>query len=237
MTIHESHIIFYFDASKHIESKACLSIIHAHENSCKSWLNCLSDEERLIYHGYRYDKRKNSYLLGRYCAKQAIAQLIGINSLSSFSICSGIFRQPIVRNVPLSGVMISLSHSENSAAAIAHLDSYPCGIDLEKIAPQHIESIYPMMTNKECELLSPLNLNKIEGLILLWCAKESLTKVLKTGLSLPFSILEIYSIEKKEAYYEVSYKNFPQYSSINFISQGMMLSMVKPKKTKMYEFQ
>lgn len=210
------------------EAMACLVIIDAH-SSPLSWLESLSPKERLHYENYKFPMRQQQYLMGRYCAKLAISKQLTIPSLSSFSIDSGVFRQPIIRDIHCNGVIVSISHSEHSAIALAFYDRYACGVDIEMMSSQKAELIRPLLKPQEKGLLAHLNLSEEQSMLLAWSAKESLSKALRTGLSLPFELLEIHSIQNQGTQFEIHYKNFIQYSSLNQFHNGHIISITKPK--------
>ncbi len=210
---------------------ACL-LENGHDES--SLVSFLSSSEKQQFNRFQYRARKKSYLMGRYCAKRAIGQLIPKALPSSISIENGALSHPIVRGLSETGLCVSLAHSGHSALALAHFDSHPCGVDLEMIDLLPRQTILDLLTQNEWQLLKQMNLPEKEGLALFWCAKESLAKAIKTGLTLPLSFFELLSIEKKDSYYEVFYTHFSQYSSLNLLHQGMMLSLTKPKKVTIY---
>jgi 4'-phosphopantetheinyl transferase len=235
MSNQQQLFFFHFEANPTPESLSCLSLVHATDAEDNLWLSYLSSEEEAVYESYKHPSRKKSYLLGRYCAKEAVRSLTGVASTASFSIVPGAFHQPLIRGLPQNGLSVSLSHSHNSAAALAYFDYYACGIDIEKIGPSAQGVLKSIITSSERDLLLSLSLTQEEQLTLLWSAKESLTKALKTGLTLPLSFLEICSIIDKKTHYDIFYKHFPQYSAINFISNEMMISIAKPKTAVIHE--
>jgi 4'-phosphopantetheinyl transferase len=225
-----------FDESLHPEARACLAMISTDPLTTipSSWIEHLSVKERLHYENCRYLLRQKQYLLGRYCAKLAIGKQLDLSPLSSFSIDSGIFRQPIIRDICCSGVMVSLSHSEHSAIALAFYDRYVCGVDIETVSIQKADLIRPLLTIREKELLANLEVSEEESMLLAWCAKESLSKALRTGLSLPFELLEIDSIQIQGIGFDIRYINFIQYSSLSLIHYGHVISITKPKDTSIH---
>lgn len=218
--------------SQNPETKATVSILMS--PFLQNLLDHLSPEELSRYKNFQYPIRQEQFLLGRYCAKLAVAKQLNLPTLSSFSIDSGVFRQPIIRGITENGLMISLSHSENAAIALAFYDRYICGVDIELISSQKGELIRSLLTAKEKNLLLHLGIKEEESFLLAWCAKESLSKALRTGLCLPFEILEISSIQKKGKEFEIHYSNFCQYTSVNFIYCNHVISITKPKEVSLY---
>lgn len=91
--------------------------------------------------------------------------------------------------------MIYFSHVDQLAVAIAFPERHPMGIDVEIVFPSNTDFLSSQFEKSELNLLSYLPLQKQEGLTLLWSAKEALSKVLKTGFTVP---LKVFSIEKVE---------------------------------------
>lgn len=222
-----------FGLSESPESFGFITLIHQAEED-PQWLSTFSEMEKAVFSKHIHEARKKSYLLGRYCAKQAICHLLQISSPSSISIVSGEFRYPLIRGINQNGLSLSLAHSGSSGLALAHFDTYLCGVDIESINSVSNSSIRSLLTDSEKLLLSQLPLDEKAALTLAWSAKESLSKAVKTGLTIPFSFFEIVSIERHALHYEVSYKHFRQYTSINFPTNEMMLSIAKPKTVAIY---
>lgn len=216
------------------ELKACLALVSKTEEEDKEGIEVLSEIEKETFEKYQHPERKKSYLLGRYCAKQAISKLVSLPSFASISILSGAFRHPLIRGISQNGLAISLAHSKNSAVAIAHFDTYPCGVDIEIINLFPKEPVINSLKENERAILVSHFPTEEECFALAWCAKESLAKAIKTGLTLPLSFLEIHSIEKIQSQYQVYYRHFPQYSSLNFVFEGRMISITKPKTVDIY---
>ena len=58
-----------------------------------------------------------SYLIGRYCAKQALNQQFHGTKMSDILISSGVLGQPIVHSLQL--MTVSIAHSQNLGIALA----------------------------------------------------------------------------------------------------------------------
>ncbi len=192
----------------------------------------LHPEERAYYHALKFEKRIKSYLMGRFVAKQAVAALIHEGNLADIWIQSGIFTQPVVvSNQP--NIQVSVSHCADFGAALAFPEAHPMGIDIEEIYQDKREVLERQITGFEAEQLKSFSAAYDTGLMLLWTAKEALSKVLKTGLMTPFQIFEISKIEVCGDYFMSYYKNFAQYKVISFTMDGYMCSIVHPMKTKL----
>jgi phosphopantetheinyl transferase len=183
-----------------------------------------------------FPRRQFSYLLGRFCGKQAIAFLTGDANLSNIFIDNGVFQQPIVKHKAFSNVQVSLSHTHQLGAAIAFPEEIPMAIDIEEICSKNRSAIDSQLTQRERQILSSLHSQKDddgEHLTLMWTVKEALSKVLKCGLMINFELLEINSIKKDQDFIYSTFRNFHQYETISFQIQNSYCSIVYPKKTIM----
>lgn len=220
-----------YDFQNHDPAYAIISFVFKGVVDNSKILMALTDLEQQTYNKYKQSRRKESYLLGRYCAKQAIKTLSKNMDFSSFSIISGQFNQPLIRGTGTSGLSISISHSQSYAAAIAFYDSAPFGIDIQTVQSENKKSMLSIGTNSEIELIKETGWNEESALTLLWCAKESLAKAIKTGFLIAPQNFEISSIKSCNGYVIVSYKNFPLFTSFVFRYFTTVVSITKPKNT------
>ena len=177
----------------------------------------LHGQEKARYDTFRYPGRKQSFVLGRIAAKTAIAGLSSREfNLSSLHIATGVFGFPVVKNYPGNGVQVSISHCGPMALALAFDEGHPAGIDTEKIRAYPAALVKAALTPGEIDLLHKHNIPLSPGCTLLWTIKESLSKILKTGLTLPLSLLEITELEQNGDTYTAHYRNFSQYKAHAF---------------------
>jgi phosphopantetheinyl transferase (holo-ACP synthase) len=90
------------------------------------------------------------------------------------------------------------------------------------------------MTEKEKGLINSFPYSYSAMLIVLWTAKEALSKVLKTGMMTPFYVYEINKITAKNKYVISDFKNFAQYKGISFNLGSYVCTIVYPKSTEIY---
>jgi 4'-phosphopantetheinyl transferase len=185
------------------------------------------------YELFTSDVRKVSYLLGRYCAKKAIASLFEIKHLNYIHIDSGVFNQPVIKEPNIPNILVSISHDGLSAIALAYPEEHPMGIDIETLDEEKTDEIQEHLTQQEVNLSRGLNCDNVTFNTILWTAKESLSKVLKTGLTASLSILEINTLEVNlQGYYRCTFKNFYQYQTISMIYNDKIITMIFPRYTK-----
>lgn len=209
-----------------------ICVMHQSLSELEQRIDLLHPDERTYLQGLIYDRRRLSYLLGRISGKWAISHAISIKSLSSFSINTGVFQFPVVKNLSCPNIQVSISHCEEHGVALAFPEEHPLGIDIEKVDDEKIKTIRDLFTYDEHSLFGESDLSEGERCTLLWTIKESLSKVLRTGLTLDFKILEIDKIDKNEHAYCGKFKNFIQYKSYAFIINNFCYSVVMPGKSE-----
>jgi 4'-phosphopantetheinyl transferase len=184
------------------------------------------------YESFKSDVRKVSFLLGRYCAKKAIASLYNIQSLNQIHIDSGIFNQPVIKSPNIPNMRVSISHDGVSAVALAFPEEHPMGIDIERIDEGKSSEISSYLTTHEKTLYQGLNNSETEIDTIMWTAKESLSKALKTGLTTGLEILELESLELvNQTYFRGTFTNFFQYQTISMIHGDKVITLLLPRKS------
>lgn len=191
----------------------------------------LHPTERLYYDQLKAQKRKKSYLLGRLSAKYAIQALQPQIPADNIHIDFGVFGFPVIR-YPHGGMpQVCITHCENTGIALAFDEAHPMGIDLEKTDESKTATLKTYISAEEERLIADCNLSLAAGCTCLWTIKEALSKVIRTGLTLETSLMEIKSLQQRGTIYESSFKNFGQYKVITLSSGDYFFSMVIPYKT------
>jgi 4'-phosphopantetheinyl transferase len=209
---------------------------------CCCYFSCITDYQQLSQHLHAfeqnyfktliYEKRIRSYLLGRFAAKKAVAALTGDHNLRGILIQAGVFAQPVVTcNKP--GIQVSITHCDHFGAALAFPETHPMGIDIERINLTKRDVLEKQITEAEKNKINLLPVPYDLGLTLLWTAKEALSKVLKTGLTIPGELLEISRFEDHDNQIVCYYKNFSQYKAVSFTVANYLFSIVHPLQTEL----
>lgn len=194
-------------------------------------LHLFHNSERKYYENLKYERRKLNYILGRFSAKLAVNTLLKNASIKSINIGSGVFGFPIVKCLNTKNIQVSITHCGAIGMSIAFKESHPMGIDIEAISCDKEKAIRSQITDKEIELLQTLNMNTISGYTILWCAKEALAKVIKTGMMLDFVFLEIEEINKENNSLVATFKHFGQYKAMCHANSNYAIAIVLPRKT------
>lgn len=105
----------------------------------------------------------------------------------NISIEKGIFNFPVVKTKGKENIQVSISYSSNFVCALAFHEECPMAIDLEKVCDKRVHTI-------EKALNFPIDVSidyDYKALITSqWTCLEAVGKVLKIGISLPFSFYE-----------------------------------------------
>lgn len=150
----------------------------------------LSDSETMRCSTLHVPKRRADWRLGRWTAKQAVASRLHLphdsETLAAIEIRPDAFGAPEVflSDRPAS-VCISISHSTGVAACAVAPAGATVGCDLEVVEPRDPAFVTDYFTAEEQEAISQAAKSQRDTLItLLWSAKESALKALRTGLRL-----------------------------------------------------
>ncbi len=209
-----------------------IAIIKGNLEVLSNQLSKLHPKEKIRYDALKYARRKESYLLSRLSAKSAITGLLKVNTPEKIWIDSGVFDFPVVRYAMFPNTCVSITHCEGIGMSTAYDEMHPMGIDLEKISSDKEETILSQITDYEKGLLNKVGMATIFGYTILWCAKEALSKVLKTGMMIDFKLLAIESITSTHKTVECTFSNFPQYKALSHTNDEYAISIVLPRKTE-----
>lgn len=212
---------------------ASFSIIKSPLPGLTAYLPFLHEVERNYYDTLKADMRRSSYLLGRLAAKTALSVMTGsdVTQMASFYIDFGVFQFPVVKSFPHQNSQVSISHCQHIGIALAFPEEHPLGIDIEKIDPDKAAALESFSTPKDKEQFAGIGLNTLVGYTLMWTVKESLSKIIRTGLTMDPGILEVKSFERIGDCYISTFTHWPQYKSISFQCGEYICSVTLARKT------
>lgn len=190
----------------------------------------LNTWEREYYSKLHYERKRKSYILGRYAAKTAVKTALNIESLTEIEIRNGIFDQPLIRCDKNEDLIVSISHSDNTGIAVVFPDSLSVGIDIEKINPDKYQLLENMMKGSERNCLGPESVN-IKTLTMLWAVKEALSKCIKTGLTLSMDFFETKNHLQADGYFKGEFVHFIQYQYLAVEINDHIAALVYPVKS------
>jgi 4'-phosphopantetheinyl transferase len=142
--------------------------------------------------GYTRDKRRREYRLRRWAGKQAVAAFAGLGREPSTMAAIEVLNRPdgspyaVVDGVPLE-VGISLTDRlDRAVCLVGGREGVEVGVDLEIVEPRSDGFVTDFLTPAEREIVhgggAAWGLDRDAAANLIWSAKESALKVLRTGL-------------------------------------------------------
>ncbi|MCF3941533.1 4'-phosphopantetheinyl transferase superfamily protein [Oceanobacillus alkalisoli] len=160
-------------------------------------------------------KRRIEASKSLYLAKESIMEFLGfgIREIRNISLLKGVFGQPVIVNNNNSSINIgiSITHTEKTIGVLLFDQRHPMGIDVENKTSTDSEFLEPYFTDFEKRMIK--NSGGTLSKEILFSAKESLSKILKTGLTSPLQIYEISKYYKQGDTIYLFYKNFVQYKT------------------------
>ncbi len=146
----------------------------------------LSERERAIAARMYFEKRRQDWKLGRWCAKQAVIRSLKLPAEAAFRVeimaASDGAPEAFLED-RLSTVSISISHSAGVAFCAVAEAGVSLGCDLEEIGPRETNFAADYFTRDEVgavEKAAPADRDRL--ITLIWSAKESVLKALRQGL-------------------------------------------------------
>ncbi|SRR6266487_805015 len=194
-------------------------------------LEALSRRERRHYSQLRHPIRRQHYLLGRLAAKTAVAERINHKDLTKISIESGRFGQPVLRGSSNYCTSVTISHTHNSALAIAHDSGHPLGVDIENVSRKRClalghQRMPARILNPTCCFLSELQLFH-----LIWSVREAMSKALLCGITCSPAVLDIDIFKiQRDGICIGDFTHFKQYQFCAWLSHSFAISIVCSKK-------
>ena len=198
----------------------------------------LTETENKQYISYEFKKRKDDFLLGRFCAKQALSKFSGDPAFLNFEITNGIFNQPVIRSSRVEPLSLSLSHSNGQSFALVCDLVNPICIDCESIQEIAIKPIVATLGPVEKELPNSLSERFDSAIvpIVIWTLREALGKALNCGLSVKNGILEVASLSSlSKSILMAEYLNFSHFRGISFATKAMIFSLSVPKELEIVD--
>lgn len=143
--------------------------------------------EAALVPSLRFRKRRTEYLLRRWTGKQAVAAVLGLpgdeRTAARIEVGSRPDGSPVAR---LDGVCtpgcVSLSDRAGWAVCLVADDRVDIGCDLELVEPRSEAFVADFLTARERAAVHAAGGDQDAVANLLWSAKESVLKVLRTGL-------------------------------------------------------
>ena len=180
------------------------------------------------------ERRRCSYVLGRYAAKQAVSRFLGGEPLSHIEIDRGVFEQPVVKMSQGASAAVSITHTDTWVAALAFPAGHPMALDLEEADQSRRSVIRSQLNEREIRWIEEFAAGYGETvmLTLLWTAKEALSKVLGCGLTAALTVMGLAELDAQGGgCFRSLYENFGQYQCLSWADPHRVLSITLPRKT------
>jgi len=170
--------------------------------------------------------RKREFEISRSLARLLIEEHFfeAEEELIDFEIKNSVFGQPIIMGSNIRSLGLSISHKPNLIGVVMFDRVHPVAIDIEPISIIN-QSVYrKFLTISEEDIMKEKHLSPI----VFWTAKEALSKMIGSGITIPMDFLEIDNITCSG---EVNgrYKHFKQYNFISLEFRQHIISIVYPK--------
>lgn len=162
----------------------CLSNQNAWEDTCKRFLDALSDDNRARVLKMTRKEDQVRHLLGRMLLQQAM-DYVGYKTYSLADICIDCYGKPFIPG----GLQFSISHSGAYVFCAVSLDEF-IGIDIEQIKAIEFEFVQNTMHENEWKIIHR-SANPLRSFYLRWCMKESALKADGRGLYIPLEDIHI----------------------------------------------
>jgi 4'-phosphopantetheinyl transferase len=184
----------------------------------------LHPRESLYFQSLEAERRKRSYLLGRCAAKRALVEYSDGLDPTAVEIAPGVFQYPVVQPALASPTGVSIAHSESVACAVAYSELHPLAIDVEDLVPDRSEIMRSQILPRELEMAG----GAPHACAMIWTAKEALSKILRTGMTCPYSLLAVKDLDGRGGAFE----NFGQYRFETWITETIAVSIVLPRNSR-----
>ena len=162
----------------------------------RSDLDWLTQGERARLDGFRFEKRRRDWLLGRWAAKTVLLEVTGLSQrdINRFEISSAPDGAPLpMLDGKRCRVQLSLSHSNDRAFATVSRSKNALGCDIELVEPRSAEFVDTYFTASERDYVERVEPGSRDSLVtLIWSAKESTLKALHTGLQVDTRSVEVH---------------------------------------------
>jgi 4'-phosphopantetheinyl transferase len=189
----------------------------------------LSPAESRRLERMQFAAKRASFAVGRLAAKRAVAGLLGEMDLRRIEIAAAIHGAPFI-SAPACNLGVTLSHSGDSAVAMAFPREVPIGIDLETAGRAEARAVLAALQCSAAEdaWRVACGLGDAAASTMLWSAREALGKALGTGIATPPGVLALGALEAVDGGWHCSYLNFARFSCRVRLRGDRVLALALP---------
>ena len=193
----------------------------------------LHPSERRYAESLAQSTRRETFVLGRYALKRALARLASSAFLpSEVEVARGVFGQPVVHHWP-SPPAVSITHAGDLAFAVACDPGHVVGIDFDLLLPECDPTRQRALSEREREMARPWELSEPHLALVSWTMKEALSKALRSGLMASFELLALEGASREGATFSAEFSNFRQYRACAWQLGDATLALVLPKHSRL----
>ncbi|MGD6960801.1 4'-phosphopantetheinyl transferase family protein [Fictibacillus phosphorivorans] len=198
-------------------------------------IDSLTIEEQGYFKTLKFKARIKSYLQGRFAAKKALSTFFYGENTNNLSTFNGFLNQPILSTQE--NIQISLSHSHSLGGALVFPEAIPMGLDIEFMSDENASIFETQLTSGEKKLINYHNDKDYKKtLMIIWTAKEALSKILRTGLTVPLEVLEVKNIKYVEQNeFKCDFTNFGVFTTHSFVFEDYICSLAYPAQLSLVQ--
>lgn len=188
----------------------------------------LTTEEKSQAEKIINEKRLHDFLMGRLCAKRALEAYqacLGNQQREDNTLHVGVGGEPFYMNPTIS---LSLAHSANHVVAVVTQPHVVLGIDVESI--DGFKEIDPDFISSAEWALQPEGEKRDIYKGLIWCAKEALSKYLKTGFRAHYDVFAIKNVMLFQNIYKIEYSFFPHLCAWVGVASSFIYALTLEKR-------
>ena len=143
----------------------------------------LTPEETVVLAGLRFPKRRAEWRLGRWTAKLAVGTFLRIDPAAVRIAASDDGSPQAIVDGRADRVAVSISHRDGTAACAVGPPEAALGCDLETVEPRSEGFVADYLTEAErARVRAAPEDDRVRVVNLMWSAKESALKAVRTGL-------------------------------------------------------
>jgi 4'-phosphopantetheinyl transferase len=143
----------------------------------------LTGDERVVLETLRFAKRRAEWRLGRWTAKRAVSDFLHVPAACVGVVAAEDGAPQALVDGTAAPVNISLSHRDGFGACAVGPPGWPLGCDLELVEVRSDGFVADYFTEAERQAVAEAPAERRPLLVtLIWSAKESVLKALRTGL-------------------------------------------------------
>jgi 4'-phosphopantetheinyl transferase len=179
-------------------------------------------------------ERRCEFVFSRYAVKSAVRTAVNLPvPYRDIDVTKGVFHQPILRFPGNPGLDVSLTHTGGTVMALVYPRACPMGIDLERVDAQTAAAARDQLTPEERALEASTPGNRGLLPLVMWTAREALSKALGTGFTVPLELLAVANLKTADGSWHITFRQFPHFLATAEVIGNLVLSVARPRQITM----